>query len=318
MLLLWNFFIISTISFWTSWCLVELVACSLRLSARARVFLYLVPFVKLFYDVYAWDYGNHLALSGYFPQAAEEHTRFISVWASAIFPQFGITFHYLDGVRFSIADFFFGIFPTAMSLGVIALSSYFVWAFASKLYGILQEHWIIRSILQSARRIGGRIYQAKEYKGSPFVVGVFGPRVVVPADFFDRYAAKEREAILAHEEGHIKHMDSCINWFVVLADLVFAHVPMQWMKERISFYQECACDEQAVLCGVSKIVLSKTLLKSARSTFIQVPAFSRNSSLKGRIQAIAAVQRKGMWSFMLLLVAAYLGLGVFFAKLWTI
>ena len=77
----------------------------------------------------------------------------------------------------------------------------------------------------------------------PLLLGVFRPRLVLPADFDVRYSPNERAMILAHEEVHLRRRDPlanatahvwlCLSWFNPL---------MYWALRLFRFDQELACD----------------------------------------------------------------------------
>ena len=46
------------------------------------------------------------------------------------------------------------------------------------------------------------LYRAHRAGGGPALVGVFFPRIVLPADFEAQYTAEERDVMIAHEEAH--------------------------------------------------------------------------------------------------------------------
>jgi TonB family protein len=79
--------------------------------------------------------------------------------------------------------------------------------------------------------------------GLPATVGIFSPRIVLPADFDTRYEAHQRELILAHERTHVARGDAwanlavaalrCLCWFNPLVHLAVA---------RFRHDQELACD----------------------------------------------------------------------------
>ena len=85
----------------------------------------------------------------------------------------------------------------------------------------------------------------------PVLVGVWRPRIVLPADFESRYSPEERALVLAHERAHRRRGDPlvnaigtawlCLSWFNPL---------MYWAMARFRFDQELACDA-VVLAGSS-------------------------------------------------------------------
>jgi beta-lactamase regulating signal transducer with metallopeptidase domain len=88
---------------------------------------------------------------------------------------------------------------------------------------------------------------ARAGRAGPAVVGVLRPRVVTPADFAERYTAREREIVLAHERAHLERGDPAINAAVALLTCVnwfnpAIHVMGRWLR----IDQELACDARVI------------------------------------------------------------------------
>ena len=88
---------------------------------------------------------------------------------------------------------------------------------------------------------------ARAGAAGPAVVGVLRPRVVIPADFDQRYTPREREVVLAHERTHLARRDPPVNALVALAACVnwfnpAVHVMGRWLR----IDQELACDARVV------------------------------------------------------------------------
>jgi beta-lactamase regulating signal transducer with metallopeptidase domain len=84
-------------------------------------------------------------------------------------------------------------------------------------------------------------------RAGPAVVGVMRPRVVTPADFAERYTAREREIVLAHERAHLERGDPAVNAAVALLTCVnwfnpAIHVMGRWLR----IDQELACDARVI------------------------------------------------------------------------
>lgn len=77
----------------------------------------------------------------------------------------------------------------------------------------------------------------------PMLIGILRPRIIVPASFDQRYAALERELIVAHECVHRRRGDAQINALVVLLRCLQWFNPLVHLASR-SFRkdQELACD----------------------------------------------------------------------------
>jgi beta-lactamase regulating signal transducer with metallopeptidase domain len=81
----------------------------------------------------------------------------------------------------------------------------------------------------------------------PAVVGCIAPRVVVPADFDQRFTPEERAVVLAHEQAHLARQDARANGLVVLAQCLCWFNPLAHLAARlVRLDQELACDAQVV------------------------------------------------------------------------
>jgi bla regulator protein BlaR1 len=79
--------------------------------------------------------------------------------------------------------------------------------------------------------------------GGPLVVGIFRPRIVVPADFESKYSPEERAVMLAHERAHLRRGDLLINGIATLWLCIFWFNPlMYWAIARLRLDQDLACD----------------------------------------------------------------------------
>ncbi len=109
-----------------------------------------------------------------------------------------------------------------------------------------------------------RLYRARRPGGGPALVGVFLPRIVVPADFEALYDAQEREVMIAHEVAHRRRGDSRVNALVVLTQCLAWYNPLVQLGARaLRIDQELACD-QAVMVRrpAARRLYAEVLLKS--------------------------------------------------------
>ncbi len=84
---------------------------------------------------------------------------------------------------------------------------------------------------------------AQTIAGCPALVGAWRPRIVLPADFEQRYNGDERVLILAHERSHRARGDAQINALAALLRGVFWFNPLiHFAASRLRFDQELACD----------------------------------------------------------------------------
>lgn len=78
---------------------------------------------------------------------------------------------------------------------------------------------------------------------SPGLLGVLRPRLVLPADFRQRFDAAERRWILAHEAAHARRLDNAVRVLAtVLAGLAWFNPLAWWALAALRQDQELACD----------------------------------------------------------------------------
>ncbi|HEY0232176.1 MAG TPA: TonB family protein [Dokdonella sp.] len=122
---------------------------------------------------------------------------------------------------------------------------------------ILSAAWFVaqqRRYLRSLGRLsvvgeGGdrRVVRSEFDVDGPALVGAWRPRIVLPGDFEQRYAAGERELILAHERVHMTRGDARINAFVVaLRCLNWFNPVLHLAAAKFRLDQELACDAAVI------------------------------------------------------------------------
>lgn len=165
------------------------------------------------------------------------------------------------------------------------------------------------------RRCSGRICVSDASRIGPMVVGVFRPRVILPADFRSRFRRPQRRLVLAHELTHIRRRDPL--WNLVAATfqcLLWFNPLVHWAASRFRRDQELACDA-AVLESRSgaKREYAGALLQLDHPPSFGLPAFGGHP-LKERITMLTRISshssnRRRLGAS----VAALLALGIGFA-----
>src|SRR6478752_6501361 len=90
--------------------------------------------------------------------------------------------------------------------------------------------------------VGGLLWSDRPGVG-PAVIGALAPRVVLPADFADRFTAEEQALILAHERNHLAVGDAQINAAVTGLQCLFWFNPFVHLGAAVlRIDQEIACD----------------------------------------------------------------------------
>lgn len=77
----------------------------------------------------------------------------------------------------------------------------------------------------------------------PAVAGLLRPRIVLPADFLQRYSAEEQQLVLAHEQLHLQRGDIPAQALATALRCLFWFNPLvHYAAARFRFDQELACD----------------------------------------------------------------------------
>jgi bla regulator protein BlaR1 len=98
----------------------------------------------------------------------------------------------------------------------------------------------------------------------PALLGLWRPRIVVPADFASRYSPGEQALIIAHESCHRARRDPAANAVLALLQCVFWFNPLIHIAaSRCRFDQELACDA-AVMArhGAQRQAYAAAMLKT--------------------------------------------------------
>ena len=89
--------------------------------------------------------------------------------------------------------------------------------------------------------------RAASCEGCPALVGIFTPKIILPADFEARYTLEEQSLILAHESTHLRHRDALWNALVALIRSLFWFNPLVHLgASRFRVDQELACDAAVI------------------------------------------------------------------------
>ena len=124
--------------------------------------------------------------------------------------------------------------------------------------------WLLGAVALLVRSIVSTRVLAADPSIGPALVGVFRPRLVLPADFETRFDAQERALILAHEEVHRVSGHTVVNALVELARCVSWFNPLVHLAaNRIRTDQELACDAAVIAARPSeRLAYARALLKT--------------------------------------------------------
>ena len=161
----------------------------------------------------------------------------------------------------------------------------------------------LRRRVRFAVRVSGRVWE-DETVSSPFILGLFNPRIYLPSGLEGR----ARRFILCHEFAHLRRFDHVVKPLCWLALALHWFNPAVWLAFLLmSRDMEGACDE-AVLRSLGEDVkadYSYTLLALASGKQIPAPcplAFDEGDA-KGRIKNVLNYHRPALWIVVVSIVA---------------
>lgn len=136
----------------------------------------------------------------------------------------------------------------AFAWPVLILALWIAGALALAAVIVIRQRRALKMLGRMQHQVGDppEVYRATGSDG-PAIVGAVRPRIILPANFEERFEAHERQVIIAHETEHLIRGDvavnavcaglACLNWFNPLVHLAgFA----------IRVDQELACDASVV------------------------------------------------------------------------
>jgi beta-lactamase regulating signal transducer with metallopeptidase domain len=100
---------------------------------------------------------------------------------------------------------------------------------------------------------------------TPITVGWLSPVLILP-DGWERWSAGHLDAVLTHEQEHLRRRDPLIQWFALLNRAILWFHPLAWwLARRLSTLAEEACDAAVLRAGHSPQDYSDYLLDMAHA-----------------------------------------------------
>lgn len=162
----------------------------------------------------------------------------------------------------------------------------------------------LRLRVRMAVRLEGNVWQS-EFVSSPFILGVFRPRIYLPYNM----DARQQTMVLAHEHAHLRRGDQL--WkplgFVLLAAYWFN--PLCWLAYVLLCRDiEAACDEKVVraLGTDCKKAYSEALLACSvpRRLIAACPLAFGETNVKTRIKAVLNYKKPAFWLVLAAVIAS--------------
>ena len=131
--------------------------------------------------------------------------------------------------------------------------------------------------------------------GSPLLVGILRPAIVLPTTTLKQLDTAERELVIGHEIAHVKRRDLLSGLLAAVIRALFFFHPLVWLSERqLRLTQEIAADELAIALQKQHPASYASLLVSIVSKLecgplvptMSVGAAGSQSSLQQRLSAM--------------------------------
>lgn len=178
--------------------------------------------------------------------------------------------------------------------GFLAANLWVLGMVVMALYSVI-SYLCLRFRLREAVWLEGNIWSCDRI-GSPFLLGLFRPRIYLPSGISDDC----KSYVIAHEQAHLKRRD---HWwkplgFVLLS--VYWFSPLMWIGYICLCRDiEYACDEKVIRkLGVnSKAAYSEALLQCSvpRKMICACPVAFGENSVKGRIKSVLNYKKPAFW-----------------------
>ena len=186
---------------------------------------------------------------------------------------------------------------SANPMQVIAFIASAIWiaGMAALLLYTAISYMCLRGRVATAVRLTGNIWQS-EAVTSPFVLGVFRPRIYLPFDMDE----ESMRHVIAHETAHIKRRDHWIKPAGFLLLIVYWFNPLIWLAYSLMCRDiELACDEQAIktLGADDKKAYSTALLACSvsRRSIAACPLAFGEVGVRQRIKNILNYKKPAFW-----------------------
>ena len=141
--------------------------------------------------------------------------------------------HYFEGVTVP-ADNGFRVITTLAIIWGIGI-------FALMIYTTI-SYWQLRCKIGTAVRYNGNVFQS-ENVSSPFVLGIFKPRIYLPFEI----SSQAIECVVAHEQAHIERKDYLWKPIGFLLLTIYWFNPLMWVAYMLLCRDiELACDEKVI------------------------------------------------------------------------
>ena len=156
--------------------------------------------------------------------------------------------------------------------------------------------WLrLRSRVSTAVRLRDNVYQS-EFVSSPFVLGMFRPKIYLPFAI----DSADAEYVIAHERAHIARRDTWIKPIGYLLLCVYWFNPVMWLAYVLLCRDiEYACDERVVSAytPAERADYSEALLTCSvkRAHIAACPVAFGEAGVKDRVKRVLSYKKPAFW-----------------------
>ena len=154
----------------------------------------------------------------------------------------------------------------------------------------------LRRRMATAVRMEGNVYQS-EWTSSPFILGLFRPRIYLPYGLTE----EEQALILSHEQAHIRRRDPLTKLLAFVLVSVYWFQPLLWVAYILLCRDmELACDQRAIreMELSRRQAYSETLLRHSMKRFgaAACPLAFGEVGVKARIRSVMHYKKPAFWA----------------------
>jgi GWxTD domain-containing protein len=150
-----------------------------------------------------------------------------------------------------------------------------------------------RRLVRNSKPVDGPRMRESESISVPMTVGQIGPTILLPIGWRE-WDAPKLQAVLAHEEAHIRRADWAIGVMTRINCCVFWFHPVSWWSKReLAFLAEHACDDSVLAQMGDRRQYAQALLeiacamKSAHGRFMgEAISMAKETNVEKRMQQI--------------------------------
>ena len=186
-------------------------------------------------------------------------------------------------------------------LVIIAANIWVVGMACMSVYGCI-SYLLLRRRLREAVHTQDRVWICDRID-SPFLLGLFRPRIYLPSSL----ASEDAAYVIAHEKAHLQRKDHLWKPLGFLILMVYWFNPLIWLAYVLLCRDiELACDEKVIrLMGEgSKKAYSNALIRCSvpRRSIAACPVAFGEGSIKGRIRSVLSYKKPSFWIIVAALV----------------